>query len=377
MDYDKIIQISLELYPEDEKAFLANVVKTSLDEEKVLTLLQNFVDIKKQIQLILASPKPKSKLLQQFRAPIISSPFVKALKSEFRQQQRILGCPKIDEHVLLLSALKLLEAKDILLYKPVLKDILQRNIHKLRDLSTDTSFVERTKAINDIVKTLSRSSRNNIVIVGKAGVGKTTLAKSMYRYLPQYSMYQLFAGGDAFIDQVINLISIQNTNKVVFMLDEIFSFESSQIKYLIEHAQVIGTAHESAYKKFATEYPHIASKLEIIMLEEPNQEELQRIINAHKDRIQQQTGVILENDVTEEMFQLARQYMGDKFFPAKGILLFEEAANAAKYGGRKITKDIIRALISQITNIPISSLSELDKKDLSNLGDKLRIKVKG
>src|SRR5438552_10355992 len=136
-------------------------------------------------------------------------------------------------------------------------------------MSDLTNFVGRQKEIEEIKRVLQRSFRNSVLLVGTTGVGKTTLAKSLKKFMANKKIFQLFSGNNAFFDQVINILSNTTNKNALLFMDELFTFEAGQIKYAVENCQVIGTANESSYKKFAAENPGIISRLEVITVDEP------------------------------------------------------------------------------------------------------------
>lgn len=376
MDIDKLIQKSEEEHHDNEKLFFAYIAYQLLDQTAIFSLLDSATEVKKNLSFIL---EEKTKSYSPFSKNSTVNSYKEKLNSLAGMQRQILSCPHNDEHVMLLASLKALEelsdAKD---YKTVLKEILMKNLHKVENIDLLFPFIGREKEIEETKRVIGRSFRNNVLIVGPTGVGKTTLAQVIKRYLPQTKVFQLFSGNTIFFDQIISILADAEGKKILFFLDELFTFESGQIKYAIDNSQVIGTANDVSFRKFAQENPGIVSKFEIVRIDEPPTEDIKKILIAQQNHLANGSQMDWEEGFLDELISLAKRYIPEQSFPAKGINLLEESVLYAKtQGSSKVTKEMIRVIVSQKTNIPIGSLTEFDKKDLSALPDKLRTKVKG
>ncbi|MBA3724285.1 MAG: ATP-dependent Clp protease ATP-binding subunit [Candidatus Levybacteria bacterium] len=377
MNIEKLIQTAQIQNGDSEILFFSTVALTILEESANFALLDSGETVKQNLQKLL-DDKPKAARLT-FAKKEREVTMRDHLEHHCTTQRQLLDCPTNDEHVILLSALKGLEELGVSHdYRVVLREILLKSLHKVDNVSSPISFLGRTKEIEEIQRVLQRTFRNSVLLVGETGVGKTTLAQSMRKYLNNTKVFQLFSGNSAFLDQVINILTTTSGQKSLLFMDELFTFESGQIKYAVENCQIIGTANESSYKKFAMENPGIISRFEVITIEEPIIDETKQILTFHQKRITETMRMSWEKDFLDELITLAKQYMPDASFPAKGINLLEESALFAQTQSlHTIPLEMLRVIISQKTSIPIGSLTDLDKKDLSELPNKLAKKVKG
>jgi ATP-dependent Clp protease ATP-binding subunit ClpC len=256
--------------------------------------------------------------------------------------------------------------------------MLKKNLHKLSDFSLPNKIIGRENELDEITRILNKSERNNVLIVGGLGVGKTTLAKLIRNKLHETVMFQLYAGSDKFHDQIAGILSHAENKRVLFFLDELFTFDTPQIKYLIDNSQIIGTANDVTYRKFAADNPHIVSRFEIIKLQELELKFVEEILEMQAKRLHLLSGLELDDSVLKEVSQLAKQYIYEPLFPAKGIALLEESfLYTQAQHGEKVTADIVRAVVSQKANIPLTSLSAVDKQDLATLAERIKKRVKG
>lgn len=293
-------------------------------------------------------------------------------------QKKLLSCPDHDEHVFLLASLKMLELDGhAIFYSTVLKELLKKNLHKMHSFESEVTFIGRSSELDSVQRVLQLTERNNALIIGPVGVGKTSLAKAVMARIQERQTYQLFPGSNTLEDQVLNILS--STEKpCVFLIDEAFSFHPSQIAFLIDKAQVIATSSETSYRKFAAEQPGIISKFDVITLIEPQQEELYSILSAHQQRISSAQHVEYSPGTLDEALKLSKQHITEVSFPAKGISLLEEVAHFGRAQNEAvITPEMVKVVISQKVNIPITSLTDFDKRDLSSLDKRIGLRVKG
>lgn len=378
MTIQTIIKEASNSYAENEVAFFATVALTILEQTESFSLLDSAETVKQNLQELLKESHSKENKL--FHAKQHTTLSVEAhVDQHCALQRQLLDCPTNDEHVVLLAALKGLEELGVSHdYRSVLKEILLNNLHKVENVAEPVSFFGRQKEIAEITRILQRTFRNSVLLVGETGVGKTTLAQALRSRLRDTKVFQLFSGNSAFLDQVVNIISSTAGRKSLLFMDELFTFEAGQIKYAVENCQIIGTANESSYKKFAAENPGIISRFEVITIEEPVTSEIKEILISHQKQITERLHVEWEKDFIKELISLAKQYIPDQSFPAKGIYLLEETAFLAQSQSLHIvSKEMLRVIISEKTSIPIGSLTDLERKDLSALPEKLAKKVKG
>jgi len=376
MDYNHLISNESIASPHSRFHFAANIALKVLEESPSLLSLSSTQNLETSLVSI-----RNERIVQKSHFSFASSSNL-ALDTDFLHQctvqRRVLSCPTNDEHVVFLAALKILEAeKKNFNYSNVLKELLRKNLHKLHDFNSGVEFIGRTKEVDNVLRSLHLTERNNSLIIGPAGVGKTALAKTVMRMVEDKETFQLFPGSDTLEDQVLNILS-STDKKCLFLLDEIFSFSTDQISFLIDKAQVIATSSETSYRKFAAEQSGLISKFDVLILSEPNQDELQAILTAHQGNISSRLQVQFMDSTLDEIIKLTKQHINELSFPAKGISLLEETAHFTQsQNSTEVTPEIVRVVISQKVNIPIASLTDFDKKDLSQLDQRIGNRVIG
>jgi ATP-dependent Clp protease ATP-binding subunit ClpA len=381
MNVEKILDNAEKLHSNEVEKYAAEVAKQLFANYESLELLASKRKALKHINEVVAGKfSSDNRWGNIFSGMGNSNSAREQLLQSASGQAQLIGCPHIDEHSLLLASLRILDkATGSSLYKPALKEMLQTSLHKLDRIELKTEFIGRQKELEESLRIISRDERNNLLIVGDVGVGKTALAQQLKKQLqPRYKLLQIYPGGDNFFDQIVNVLSQQVDAKVVFYLDEMFTFTAGQIKYLIDSSQVIGTANEDTYRKFAGENPHITSKFEILRLEETDENTSIEILEKNIERLYEAKQVSFEEGLAEKTYAIAKKYLQEGNFPAKGITLLQEAASQAQMHETQLVSDEqLKVIVSQKTNIPIGSLTDLDKQDLSSLPERIKKRVKG
>ncbi len=375
MDYHHLITTQAEVHNQTLSQFAASLALKVLDDSPSLLSLLSTNLIAEKLIVIKNEPAPTK---PRFSFGSANTDFGNDFLHQCTIQRKVLSCPNNDEHVVFLASLKVLELeKKDFTYSQVLKELLRKNLHKLYDFLSDVEFIGRTKEIENVLRVLNLTERNNALIIGPAGVGKTALAKTVMRMAENKDTFQLFPGSDTLEDQVLNILS-SSDKKNLFLLDEIFSFSTAQINFLIDKAQVIATSSETSYRKFAAEQSGIISKFDVSILSEPSPDELRAILSVHQERITTQNHVQHAESALEEIIKLTKQHISELSFPAKGISLMEETAQFARSQNEtEVTSEMVRVVVSQKANIPIASLTNFDKKDLSGLDERIQQRVKG
>jgi ATP-dependent Clp protease ATP-binding subunit ClpA len=368
MDIEQLITKISSNFKISTGTFLGALALEIVEADKVFSKLTNIEDIKHILHTLIQNRKSSN--LEGFDLSV--------LKKYSFVQSRILSCPQIDEHAVFMACLKLLGEYELAnLYKPTLKGILQNKLHRLSNATSSGQFIGRTAEVAEIKRILSRNERNNVIITGEAGVGKTTLASNLKYNFKNTEIIQIYPNSD-FLDQIVDVLSDLKTKKVIFFLDEIFSFQINDIKYLLDSVQIIGTANERTYKAFESKNIDIASKFETIKLSEPGKEDLKMILAKY---LQKQTNIFeitFDEELIDRIVELSQKYTPHPAFPAKAISLIDESiAYAREVGENQLNENMLNIIISQRTNIPLESLAGFAKKDLGNIEERLSNNIKG
>jgi len=275
-------------------------------------------------------------------------------------------------------------------------------------------LIGREKELERTIQTLCRRRKNNPLLVGEAGVGKTAIAEGLAlkiiesnvpKVLEETTIYSLDMGalvagtkyrGD-FEKRLKGLVSqLRSEPNSILFIDEIHTIigagsasgsvmdASNMIKPALASGELrcIGS---TTYKEFrgVFEKDHaLARRFQKIDINEPSVDDTIRILKGLKSRYEEHHDIKYSGDSLETAAKLADRYINDRFLPDKAIDVIDEAGAKqrllpeAERKERIMTSDIEK-IIAQIARIPEKSISSQDKDKLKDLARNLKMVVFG
>ena len=268
------------------------------------------------------------------------------------------------------------------------------------DLSNnDTELVGRDSEISEIINILSRKNKNNPLLVGEAGVGKTAIveyiAKNINKY-PKFNNYKIYyldlsqvlSGskyrGD-FEERLNNIIKeVIDSENIILFIDEIHTIvkaggsegaiDAANIlkPYLAkDKLKVIGATTTSEYNKYIKNDNALARRFDLVTVNEPDNDGTKCILNKLKAKYSNYHNVKITNRNINMILEYSSKYITNKKNPDKSIDLLDSVCSYVKNSNKSsIRKEDILNVISRKTSRRI----DVCKKDLLN---SLRLKIYG
>jgi ATP-dependent Clp protease ATP-binding subunit ClpA len=300
---------------------------------------------------------------------------------------------------------------------PQQKDALARFtvnlIEKAKQGKIDT-LIGRTQEVERIVQILCRRSKNNPVLVGDAGVGKTAIVEGLAleilngripELLDGMEIYSLDMGallagtkfrGD-FEERLKGVINrIKKKKNAVLFIDEIHSIigagstsggtmdASNLLKPALAGGGIkcIGSTTFEDFRRLFEKDHGLARRFQKIDINEPTQEESLQILKGLKTNFEEHHHVKYNDEALKTAVELSIRYLHDKKLPDKAIDVIDEAgsANRLKKGKEKkktIGAKEIEAIIAKIARVPMRSVTQDDKVNLRSLDKDLKKTVFG
>ncbi len=239
---------------------------------------------------------------------------------------------------------------------------LERYSVDLTDLASEDKLdpvVGREEEIKRVMQTLMRRKKNNPVIIGEAGVGKTAIAEGLAqrisdgdvpdslkkRRVKALDMGRLVAGAKfrgefeerlkAVIDEVKDA-----DPKVYLFIDEIHAMvgaggaegaidASNLLKPALARGefQTIGATTMSEYRKYIEKDAALERRFQPIYLEEPSVEDTVQILKSQRLRYEEHHEVTITDEALESAASLSHRYLTERHLPDKAIDLLDEAAS--------------------------------------------------
>ena len=269
--------------------------------------------------------------------------------------------------------------------------------------------IGRKKEIERLIQILSRRNKNNPLLVGESGVGKTAIAEGLAYLIATgdtpdiikdsvvYSLdiAGLIAGAkyrgdfEKRLKGVLNFLSKED--KPILFIDEIHTIigagsasgSSLDVSNLLKPAlgkgqiRCIGSTTFQEYRGIFNQNQALSRRFQKIDVVEPSFDECEEILKGIVDVYEEYHDVSYSEESIKSAVELSSKYINDRFLPDKAIDVIDETGafkniNRSNKKSIKITKDDIEMTISKITKIPEQSISSSDKKNLKNIEENLK-----
>ena len=275
-------------------------------------------------------------------------------------------------------------------------------------------LIGRHEEIQRTIQVLCRRRKNNPLLVGEAGVGKTAIAEGLARRIVDgeipdaikgcvvYSLDlgALLAGtkyrGDFEKRLKAVLKQLGQQEGAVLFIDEIHTIigagaasggvmdASNLIKPLLANGELkcIGSTTYQEYRGIFEKDRALARRFQKIDISEPTIDETFEILKGLKGRLEEHHGVKFSVASLKAAAELSAKYINDRFLPDKAIDVVDEAGayqNLLTANKRKkiISVSEIESVVAKIARIPIKKVSARDKDTLRNLERDLKLLVYG
>jgi ATP-dependent Clp protease ATP-binding subunit ClpA len=275
-------------------------------------------------------------------------------------------------------------------------------------------LIGREQELERVIQTLCRRRKNNPLLVGEAGVGKTAIAEGLARriiegevpeILAQSTVYALDMGallagtkyrGD--FEQRLKGVLKQLTDnpRAILFIDEIHTLigagaasggtldASNLLKPALSSGQLrcIGATTYTEYRGIFEKDHALSRRFQKIDVPEPSVNETVAILRGLKSRFEDHHGVKYTSAALTTAAQLSARYISDRHLPDKAIDVIDEAGAAQRIlpkskQKRVITPKEIEDIIAKIARIPAKNVSSDDKNSLKTLDRDLKAVVFG
>lgn len=227
--------------------------------------------------------------------------------------------------------------------------------------------VNRNAEIERVIQILNRRSKNNPVLLGEPGVGKTAVAEGLACRIfeknvpPKLFDYQLYlldftalVAGTQFRGQFeARLKSLLNEaaerGNVILVIDEIHNIVAAgdaegamSAANILKPAlargeiQIIGATTLTEYRKHIEKDSALERRFQPVLIDEPSIEESIEILNGIKDYYEKYHGVKISDDVIEQSVIMSERYITDRFLPDKAIDVIDEAGSRVNLKNRAL-----------------------------------------
>jgi ATP-dependent Clp protease ATP-binding subunit ClpA len=275
-------------------------------------------------------------------------------------------------------------------------------------------LIGRDKELERALQVLGRRRKNNPLLVGEAGVGKTAIAEGLANLItnakvPEFmanatiyslDMGALLAGtkyrGD-FEKRFKSLLKeLEQDGDAILFIDEIHTIigagaasggmldASNLIKPLLSSGKLrcMGSTTYQEYQSIFEKDRALARRFQKIDIVEPSVEDTTKILHGLKEKYESHHSIRFSNKALHAAAKLSAKYINERFLPDKAIDVIDEAGAKQKLvelsKRKKIIKDTdIESVVASIARIPEKSVSSSELNSLKNLDRNLKLVVFG
>ena len=254
---------------------------------------------------------------------------------------------------------------------PVL-DNFSRDLTKLAATGKLDPVIGREKEIERVSQVLSRRKKNNPVLIGEPGVGKTAIVEGLaLRIIEKKVSRSLFdkrvisldlaaiVAGTKYRGQFEErmrsiLLELEKSTDIILFIDELHTLvgaggaagsidASNMFKPALARGEIqcIGATTVNEYRQFIEKDGALERRFQKVVVEEPSVVETQLIIENIKDRYESHHSVIYSNEAIDACVRLADRYISDRMFPDKAIDVLDEAGARVHISNVVVPKTVL------------------------------------
>jgi len=278
--------------------------------------------------------------------------------------------------------------------------------------------IGREEELRRLIQVLSRRTKNNPVLIGESGVGKTAIVEGLAQKIVAGDVPETLKGKEIIMLDLGSLIAgtkfrgefedrlkafireIQNSaGRLILFIDEIHMIvgagaaegavdASNLLKPPLARGELhaIGATTTREYQRYIEKDPALERRFQSITVEEPTQEDAVAILRGLKEKYEIHHGLRISDEALVEAVNLSSRYIADRFLPDKAVDLMDEAAAAQRLETEstpneieKLRKEIMRleiersAIEKEVGVKKQKRLKEIEEKlvDLKNNNDEL------
>lgn len=229
-------------------------------------------------------------------------------------------------------------------------------------------IIGRDKELNRMIQILNRRSKNNPVLLGEPGVGKTAIAqglavrieagevpaKLLEREIYQLDMTAMVAGTQfrgQFESRMKGVVEdARNAGNVILVIDELHNImgagdaegamnAANILKPALAQGEicVIGSTTLEEYRRFIEKDSALERRFQKVIVDEPNEEDSLEILKGIRDYYEKHHHVTYSDETLAQAVRLSSRYIQDRFLPDKAIDLLDEAGSSVNLGNELLT----------------------------------------
>ena len=282
------------------------------------------------------------------------------------------------------------------------------NLNNLVNEEKIDPVIGRQREINDIAETLARKTKNNVIMVGDAGVGKTAVVEGLAYRIQHEDVPQNLLGNTIFSLEIGSLLAgskyrgdfeekikhilhaLEKVNNAILFIDEAHMMSgagqtgsqggvdfSNMIKPALSRGaiKVIASTTWEDFRKSFEKDRALMRRFFRLVIDEPSRDDAVDILQGIKKYYEKFHSLEIHNEAIETAVDKSIKFITDKKLPDKAIDLIDTACAKRRVSGSKdtvITKEDILQQVSKIARMPIDQLRSEKTENVVNLEGNLK-----
>ncbi|EPU71461.1 TPA: AAA family ATPase [Streptococcus agalactiae] len=280
---------------------------------------------------------------------------------------------------------------------------------KVTKKSDDYQVYGRNKEVQSVIISLLRRTKNNPILVGEAGVGKTAIVEGLTLAILRVQVPEPLKGLTVRSLELSSLMSEDDEGfiaKFKKIIEEMVATRGHNLLFVDEFHTIIGAGSQNGqaldagnvikpvlargdiqligattldeFHEYIETDRALERRMQPVMVEEPTIPQAITIIEQAKVIYEKFHGIQISSDAVHQAIRLSVRYLTDRFLPDKAFDLIDEAATIASTEGKsKVTEKDIAQVLKDKTGIPVTTILKGDQERLEGFKEKLMNRVKG
>ena len=236
------------------------------------------------------------------------------------------------------------------------------NLNKLAKEGKLDPVIGRKKEIDRVIQILSRRTKNNPVLIGEPGVGKSAVVEGLAQAIVKGAVPELLSDKIVFSLDIAGMIAgaryrgdfeerlkkaiefVKSDGNIILFIDEIHNIvgagstgegnmdAANILKPMLSRGelQTVGATTIDEYRKYIEKDAALERRFQPVIVEAPSTDETVEILKGLRDKYESHHGVSIPDDAVVAAVTLSDRYITDRFLPDKAIDLIDEAASRVR-----------------------------------------------